>query len=146
MPKKVLKVIKVQATGGAATPAPPLGPALGQAGVDIGKFVSQFNGKTSDRKGQLLPVQITVYEDRSFTFKVKSPPASVLIKQELQLEKGSGEPSKSQVGTLTRNQLEKIAKVKMEDLNARDLASAMKIIAGTARSMGVTVEAYSSLS
>lgn len=140
MAKKVLKVIKVQATGGTATPAPPLGPALGQAGVDIGRFVSQFNEKTSDKKGQLLPVQITVYEDRSFTFKVKSPPASILIKQELGLEKGSSEPNKNKVGTLTRNQLEKIARVKMEDLNARDLPVAMKIVAGTARSMGVTVE------
>lgn len=143
MAKKVLKIIKVQATGGAATPAPPLGPALGQASVDIGKFVSQFNEKTSEKKGQLLPVQITVYEDRSFTFKVKSPPASILIKQELGLEKGSGEPNKNTVGTLTRSQLEKIAKAKMEDLNARDLPAAMNIVAGTARSMGVTVEGLS---
>lgn len=140
MAKKVVKVIKVQAMGGAATPAPPLGPALGQAGVDIGKFVSQFNAKTSDRKGQTLPVQITVYEDRSFTFKVKSSPAAVLIKQELKLEKGSGEPNKNKVGTITRKQLEKIAEVKMADLNARDLPAAVNIIAGTARSMGVTVE------
>ena len=109
MAKKVVKVIKVQAMGGTATPAPPLGPALGQAGVDIGGFVSKFNEKTKDKKGQLLPVQITVYEDRSFTFKVKSPAATVLIKQELKLEKGSGEPNKVKVGTITRKQLEKIA-------------------------------------
>lgn len=140
MAKKVLKIIKVQAKGGAATPAPPLGPALGQAGVDIGKFVSQFNEATKEKKGQTLPVEITVYEDRSFTFKVKSPPASVLIKLELKIEKGSAEPNKNKVGTLTRAQLRKIAEVKMEDLNARDIASAMQTIAGTARSMGVLVE------
>src|SRR3989338_8530672 len=140
MAKKVVKVIKVQAMGGTATPAPPLGPALGQAGVDIGVFVSKFNEKTQDRKGQLLPVQITVYEDRSFTFKVKSPPASTLILQELKLEKGSGEPNKNKVGSLTRAQLEKIAEAKMTDLNARDIAAAVNIIAGTARSMGVSVE------
>ena len=140
MAKKVVKVIKVQAMGGNATPAPPLGPALGQAGVDIGKFVSQFNEATKDRKGQTLPVQVTVYEDRTFTFKVKCPAASALIKQELKIEKGSGEPNKSKVGSLTRKQLEKIAEMKMVDLNARDLEAAMKTIAGTARSMGVLVE------
>ena len=140
MAKKVVKVIKVQAMGGTATPAPPLGPALGQAGVDIGGFVSKFNEKTKDKKGQLLPVQITVYEDRSFTFKVKSPAATVLIKQELKLEKGSGEPNKVKVGTITRKQLEKIAEMKMADLNARDMDAAAKIIAGSAKSMGLTVE------
>jgi len=140
MAKKVVKVIKVQAMGGTATPAPPLGPALGQAGVDIGGFVSKFNEKTKDKKGQLLPVQITVYEDRSFTFKVKSPAATVLIKQELKLEKGSGEPNKNKVGTITRKQLEKIAEMKMADLNARDMDAAVKIIAGSAKSMGLTVE------
>ena len=140
MAKKVVKVIKVQAMGGTATPAPPLGPALGQAGVDIGGFVSKFNEKTKDKKGQLLPVQITVYEDRSFTFKVKSPAATVLIKQELKLEKGSGEPNKNKVGTITRKQLEKIAEMKMADLNARDMEAAVKIIAGSAKSMGLTVE------
>jgi len=140
MAKKVVKVIKVQAMGGTATPAPPLGPALGQAGVDIGGFVSKFNEKTKDKKGQLLPVQITVYEDRSFTFKVKSPAATVLIKQELKLEKGSGEPNKVKVGTITRKQLEKIAEMKMADLNARDMDAAVKIIAGSAKSMGLTVE------
>ena len=140
MAKKVTKVIKVQAMGGNASPAPPLGPALGQAGVDIGAFVKQFNDQTQDKKGQTLPVQITVYEDRSFTFKVKSPPAAVLIKEELKLKKGSGEPNKEKVGTITKKQLEKIAEIKMEDLNARDLAAAVNIIAGTAKNMGVMVE------
>ncbi len=139
MAKKVVKVIKVQAMGGTATPAPPLGPALGQAGVDIGGFVSKFNAATQDKKGQILPVQITVYEDRSFTFKVKSPAASQLIKQELKLEKGSREPNKNKVGSLTKAQLRKIAEAKMADLNARDIDAAMNIIAGTARNMGVTV-------
>jgi large subunit ribosomal protein L11 len=138
--KKVMKVIKVQAMGGNASPAPPLGPALGQAGVDIGAFVKQFNDSTQDKKGQTLPVQITVYEDRSFTFKVKSPPAAVLIKQELKLKKGSGEPNKIKVGKITRKQLEKIAEIKMADLNARDIDAAVNIIAGTAKNMGVTVE------
>src|SRR3989344_8429002 len=139
MAKRVVKVIKVRATGGAASPGSGLGPALGQAGVDIGGFVSKFNAATKDRQGQLLPVQITVYEDRSFTFKVKSPPASTLILQELKLEKGSGEPNKNKIGSLTRKQVEKIAEAKMTDLNARDVAAAVNIIAGTARSMGVSV-------
>jgi large subunit ribosomal protein L11 len=140
MPKKVVKVVKVMAMGGNASPAPPLGPALGQAGVDIGGFVKKFNDATKDQKGQRLPVVITVYEDRSFTFKVKSPPASELIKQALNLEKGSGEPNKKKVGTINRRQLEEIAKTKMEDLNARDVDAAVRIIAGTAKSMGVMVE------
>ena len=135
-----MKVIKVQAMGGNASPAPPLGPALGQAGGDIGAFVKQFKDSTQDKKGQTLPVQITVYEDRSFTFKVKSPPAAVLIKQELKLKKGSGEPNKIKVGKITRKQLEKIAEIKMADLNARDIDAAVNIIAGTAKNMGVTVE------
>ena len=135
-----MKIIKVQAMGGNASPAPPLGPALGQAGVDIGAFVKQFNDATQDKKGQTLPVQITVFEDRSFIFKVKSPPAAVLIKQELKLDKGSGEPNKVKVGNITRKQLEKIAEIKMVDLNARDINAAIKIIAGTAKNMGVTVE------
>jgi len=135
-----MKVIKIQAMGGNATPAPPLGPALGQAGVDIGAFVSQFNAATQDKKGQTLPVQVTVYDDRSFMFKVKSPPAAVLIKQELKLEKGSGVPHREKVGTIHRKQLEKIAAIKMPDLNARDLDAAVRIIAGTAKNMGVVVE------
>ncbi len=140
MPKKVAKVVKVQAMGGNASPAPPLGPALGQAGVDIGAFVKQFNDATQDKKGQTLPVVITVYEDRSFTFKVKSPPAAVLIKEALKLKKGSGEPNKEKVGKITKKQLEEIAKIKMEDLNANDIEAASRIIAGTAKNMGVTVE------
>ena len=140
MAKKVVKVIKVQAMGGVATPAPPLGPALGQAGVDIGSFVTKFNEKTKDKKGQTLPVVITVYEDRSFTFIVKCPPASLLIKQMLKIEKGSGEPNKQKVGTITQKQLEEIAKMKMSDLNARDIKAAARIIAGTAKNMGVVVE------
>ncbi|HLC75795.1 MAG TPA: 50S ribosomal protein L11 [Candidatus Peribacterales bacterium] len=138
--KKIIKVVKVQAMGGAATPAPPLGPALGQAGVDIGGFVKQFNDQTQDRKGKLLPVVITVFEDRSFTFKVKTPPAASLIKEMIKLEKGSGEANKKKVGKINRKQLEEIAKIKMEDLNANDLDAAVRIIAGTAKSLGVTVE------
>ena len=140
MAKKVAKVVKVQAVGGNASPAPPLGPALGQAGVDIGAFVNQFNAATQDKKGQTLPVVITVYDDRSFDFKVKSPPAAVLIKEKLKLKKGSGEPNKNKVGTINRQQLKEIAEVKMEDLNARDIEAAANIIAGTARNMGVKVE------
>ena len=138
--KKIMKVVKVQAMGGAATPASPLGPALGQAGVDIGAFVKQFNDATQDRKGKLLPIVITVYEDRSFTFKVKTPPAAALIKEMLKLEKGSGEPNKKKIGTISRKQLEEIAKIKMEDLNANDLDAAVRIIAGTAKSLGVVPE------
>lgn len=138
--KKIMKVVKVQAMGGAATPAPPLGPALGQAGVDIGGFVKQFNDQTQDRKGKLLPIVITVFEDRSFTFKVKTPPAAALIKEMLKLDKGSGEPNKKKVGKINRKQLEEIAKIKMEDLNANDIDAAVRIIAGTAKSLGVTVE------
>ncbi len=138
--KKIMKVVKVQAMGGNATPAPPLGPALGQAGVDIGGFVKKFNDATQDRKGQLLPIVVTVFEDRSFTFKVKSPPAAALIKEKLKLQKGSGEPNKVKVGSITRAQLEEIAKIKMADLNANDLDAAVRIIAGTAKNMGVTVE------
>jgi large subunit ribosomal protein L11 len=138
--KKVMKVIKVQAVGGNATPAPPLGPALGQAGVDIGAFVKKFNDQTQDKKGQTLPVVITVYIDRSFSFVVKSPPAAVLIKEKLKLQKGSGEPNKNKVGNITRAQLKEIAEVKMADLNAHDIEAAANIIAGTARNMGVTVD------
>ena len=140
MAKKVTKVIKVQAMGGNASPAPPLGPALGQAGIDIGAFVTKFNEQTQDRKGQTLPVVINVYGDRSFDFKIKSPPAAVLIKEKIKLKKGSGEPNKTKVGTITQKQLEEIAEIKKEDLNARDIKAAAKIISGTARNMGVVVE------
>ncbi|OGJ56110.1 50S ribosomal protein L11 [Candidatus Peribacteria bacterium RIFCSPHIGHO2_01_FULL_51_35] len=140
MAKAIKKVIKVQARGGQANPAPPLGPALGQAGVDINGFCTKFNEQTKDRKGQLVPVEITVYEDRSFSFKLKQPPAATLIMERAKIEKGSGEPNKNKVGKITKAQLKEIAEIKMPDLNATDLEGAMLIIAGSARSMGVTVE------
>ncbi|HVW66852.1 MAG TPA: 50S ribosomal protein L11 [Candidatus Peribacteraceae bacterium] len=140
MAKQVKKVIKVQARGGQANPAPPLGPALGQAGVDIQGFCTQFNAATKDRMGQLVPVQITVYDDRSFTFVTKQPPASELIKEKAKIQGGSGEPNKNKVGKITKAQLKEIAEIKMSDLNTKDIESAMNSLAGTARSMGVTVE------
>lgn len=140
MAKKIKKVIKVQARGGGANPAPPLGPALGQAGVDINAFCTQFNAATLDRKGQLIPIQITVYEDRTFSFITKQPPATALILERAKIEKGSGEPNRTKVGTITEKDLEEIARIKMPDLNAVDLEAAKNIIAGSARSMGVTVE------
>ena len=140
MAKAIKKIIKVQVKGGQANPAPPLGPALGQAGVDIGKFVQQFNEKTKDRMGKTLPVQITVYEDRSFTFIVKQPSASALIFEKAKIEKGSGEPNKNKVGKISKKDLEEIAKIKMPDLNATELEAAMRTLAGSARSMGITVE------
>src|ERR671936_1061482 len=140
MAKKVLTTIKLQATGGQASPAPPVGPALGQHGVNIMEFVKAFNAQTQADAGTVIPVVITVYEDRSFTFVTKSPPAAVLIKQALALEKGSGEPNREKVGRITEAQLRQIAERKMADLNANDLDQAAKIIAGTARSMGVEVE------
>lgn len=139
MAKAIKKVIKVQARGGSANPAPPLGPVLGQAGIDIAGFCSQFNAQTQDRKGQLIPAEITVYDDRSFTFILKQPPASALILERAKLEKGSGEPNKNKVGTITKAQLKEIAEVKMPDLNTDKLDSAMKMIEGTARNMGITV-------
>ncbi len=140
MAKKIKKVIKVQAKGGQANPAPPLGPALGQAGVDIQGFCTQFNAKTKDQMGQVIPVIITVYDDRSFTFVTKQPPASVLIKEAAKIESGSGEPNKVKVGKISPKQVEEIAKRKMPDLNTTDLEAAMRTIEGTARNMGVTVE------
>lgn len=140
MAKKITKVVKARAIGGQAKPAPPLGPVLGQAGVDINGFCTQFNELTKDRMGQVVPIILTVYDDRSFTFVTKQPPASGLIIAAANLKKGSGEPNKNKVGVLTQAQLKEIAERKMPDLNARDLPQAMKIIAGTARSMGVTVE------
>jgi large subunit ribosomal protein L11 len=139
MAKKVLTVIKLQAVGGQASPAPPVGPALGQHGVNIMEFVKAFNAQTQSDTGTVIPVEITVYEDRSFTFITKSPPAAVLIKQALGLDKGSPEPNRDKVATITQAQLEEIATKKMKDLNANDVAAAAKIIAGTARSMGVEV-------
>jgi large subunit ribosomal protein L11 len=137
--RKVLTQIKLQAVGGQASPAPPVGPALGQHGVNIMEFVKAFNAQTQADAGTMIPVVITVYEDRSFTFVTKSPPAAVLIKQALALEKGSPEPHREKVGTITSEQLRQIAERKMKDLNARDIDAAVNIIAGTARSMGVDV-------
>ncbi len=137
--KKVLTQIKLQAVAGQASPAPPVGPALGQHGVNIMEFVKAFNAQTQGDAGTVIPVVITVYEDRSFTFVTKSPPAAVLIKQALSLEKGSAEPHREKVGQITEAQLRQIAERKMKDLNAADVDAAVKIIAGTARSMGVDV-------
>lgn len=140
MAKNIKKVVKVVARGGQANPAPPLGPALGQAGVDIQGFCTQFNAATKDNMGQMIPVVITVYDDRSFTFVTKQPPASELIKGKAKIEKGSGEPNKKKVGTISKKDLEEIAAIKMPDLNTTDLQAAMRTLAGTARNMGVTVE------
>ena len=139
MARKVLTQIKLQAPAGQASPAPPVGPALGQHGVNIMEFVKAFNAQTQGDAGTVIPVVITVYEDRSFTFITKSPPAAVLIKQALSLEKGSSEPYREKVGQITQTQLRQIAERKMGDLNANDVDAAAKIIAGTARSMGVDV-------
>jgi len=141
MAKKILTLIKLQIPGGQANPAPPVGPALGQHGVNIMEFCKAFNAQTADQNGRIIPVEITVYEDRSFTFITKTPPAAVLIKEALNLQKGSSEPNRDKVGRLTQNQVRQIAETKMEDLNARDVEQAMRIVAGTARSMGVEVVA-----
>jgi large subunit ribosomal protein L11 len=137
--KKVLTTIKLQAMGGAASPAPPVGPALGQHGINIMEFCKAFNAQTQQDAGTVIPVEITVFEDRSFTFITKSPPAAILIKQAIGIDKGSGEPNRDKVGTISQAQLKQIAERKMDDLNANDLDQAAKIIAGTARSMGVDV-------
>jgi len=139
MAKKVLTTIKLQAAGGQASPAPPVGPALGQHGINIMEFCKAFNVQTQADQGTTIPVVITVYEDRSFTFITKTPPAAVLIKQAINLQKGSGEPHKDKVGKITESQLRAIAEKKLPDLNANDVDQAIKIIAGTARSMGVEV-------
>ena len=139
MPKKVVKMVKLQVPAGKATPAPPVGPALGQAGVNIMAFVKEFNERTAQQAGLIIPVEITVFEDRSFTFITKTPPAPVLLKKAAGLEKGSGEPNKKKVATLTYAQVEEIAKTKMPDLNAASVETAMSMIEGTCRSMGVTV-------
>ena len=140
MAKKVIGFIKLHVPGGQANPAPPVGPALGQHGVNIMEFCKQFNAKTSDKQGLTIPVEITVYADRSFTFITKTPPAPVLIKRAINLQKGSGEPNREKVGKITRAQLAEIAEIKMQDLNANDIDAAVEMIAGTARSMGVVVE------
>src|SRR5438045_8815495 len=139
MAKKILTLIKLQIPGGQAHPAPPVGPALGQHGVNIMEFCKAFNAQTAQANGRITPVEITVFEDRSFTFITKTPPAAVLIKEALSLEKGSGEPNREKVARITQDQLREIAEKKMKDLNANDIDAASKIIAGTARSMGVEV-------
>ncbi len=140
MAKKVLTLIKLQVPGGAANPAPPVGPALGQHGVNIMEFCKAFNAQTQDQNGRIIPVEITVYEDRSFTFITKTPPAAVLIKKEIGLEKGSGTPNRTKVGTISQAQVRKIAEIKMPDLNCDSIESAMAMVAGAARSMGVEVK------
>ena len=140
MAKKVMKIVKLQIPAGRANPAPPVGPALGQHGVNIMEFCKAFNAQTAQENGRIIPVEITVYEDRSFDFITKTPPAAVLIKETLRLEKGSGEPNRNKVGKLTKDQLRSIAETKMPDLNARDVEQAMKVVAGTARSMGVETD------
>jgi large subunit ribosomal protein L11 len=137
--KKVATVLKLQIPAGQATPAPPVGPALGQAGINIMEFCKQYNAATQQQTGTIVPVEITVFEDRSFSFITKTPPAAVLLRQRAGVEKGSGEPNREKVGTVTRDQVREIAEIKMPDLNANDVEAAMKIVEGTARSMGITV-------
>ena len=139
MAKKIMGSVKLQVKGGQANPSPPIGPALGQHGVNIADFCKAFNAKTQDQMGTVIPVVITIYVDRSFSFITKTPPASVLLKQTAKVAKGSSEPNKEKVGEVTRKQVEEIAKTKFEDLNAYDIDGAVKIIEGTARSMGITV-------
>lgn len=140
MAKKVINVVKLQIPAGAATPAPPVGPALGQAGINIVGFTKDFNARTADQKGMIIPVVITVYEDRSFDFITKTPPAAVLLKKAAKVEKGSGEPNTKKVAKVTKAQVKVIAETKMQDLNAADVEAAMRMIEGTARSMGFEVE------
>jgi large subunit ribosomal protein L11 len=137
--KKIITTLRLQLPGGQATPAPPVGPALGQHGVNIGEFIKQFNERTKDDVGTIIPAEITIFQDHSFSFITKTPPAAVLIKKEAGLAKGSPEPNKEKVGSITTEQVKKIANIKMEDLNAGSIESAMRIIEGTARSMGVVV-------
>ncbi len=139
MAKKVVGYVKLQIPGGQATPAPPVGPALGQRGINIMEFCKQFNARTQDKMGLILPVIITIYSDKSFTFVVKTPPASVLLKKAAGIEKGSSEPKRTKVGKVTRQQIKEIAQMKMPDLNTTDLEAAMRIIEGTAKSMGIEV-------
>ena len=140
MAKKVTGTIKLQIPAGSANPSPPVGPALGQHGVNIMEFCKAFNAKTQDKQGLIIPVIITVYQDRSFSFITKTPPAAVLLKKAIGLDKGSGEPNRNKVGKVTRDQVREIAESKMEDLNANDVEAAMKMVEGTARSMGLIVE------
>ncbi len=140
MAKKVINVVKLQIPAGAATPAPPVGPALGQAGINIVGFTKDFNARTADQKGMIIPVVITVYEDRSFEFITKTPPAAVLLKKAAKVDKGSGEPNTKKVAKVTKDQVKEIAETKMKDLNAADIEAAMRMVEGTARSMGIEVE------
>ena len=139
MAKKVKAVIKLQIAAGKANPAPPIGPALGQHGLNIAEFCQKFNEATKDKAGDLIPVEITVFEDRSYDFKLKTPPVSSLLKKAAGIEKGSGEPNRKKIGKVTRSQLREIAQKKMEDLNTKNIEQAMKIIEGTARSMGIEI-------
>ena len=140
MAKKVVGLIKLALPAGKANPAPPVGPALGQHGVNIMAFCKEYNAKTSDKAGLVIPVEISVYEDRSFTFILKTPPASVLLKKAAGVEKGASQPNKESVGSITQAQLQEIAQTKMPDLNANDIEAAMNIVAGTARNMGIKIE------
>lgn len=140
MAKKEIAQIKLQIPAGAANPSPPVGPALGQHGLNIMEFCKAFNAKTNDQKGMIIPVVITVYQDRSFTFITKTPPASILLLKSAKLNKGSGEPNREKVGTVTKKQVEEIANIKMPDLSAKDLDAAMRSVMGTARSMGIEVK------
>jgi large subunit ribosomal protein L11 len=139
MAKKIIGTVKLQVKGGQANPSPPIGPALGQHGVNIAEFCKAYNARTQDQMGTVIPVIITIYADRSFSFITKTPPASILLKQAAEIAKGSGEPNRVKVGEVTRKQVEEIAKLKFDDLNANDFESAAKIIEGTARSMGITI-------
>ena len=140
MAKKITKVVKLQVPAAKATPAPPVGPALGQAGVNIMAFVKEFNARTAKQAGLIIPVEITVFEDRSFTFITKTPPAAVLLKKAAGIEKASGEPNKKKVATVKRDKVREIATLKMQDLNAGSVEAAMRMVEGTARSMGITIE------
>lgn len=141
MAKKVKVILKLNLPGGTANPAPPVGPALGQHGVNIMEFIQQYNAKTADMKGQMVPALVTIFDDRSFKFELKTPPVSALIKQVLNLKLGSGEPNKKKVGVLTMDQVKTIAEKKMPDMNTTDISSAIKMVEGTAKSMGITIAA-----
>ena len=140
MAKKIMAIVKLQCPAGAANPSPPVGPALGQHGVNIMEFCKTFNARTQDQQGLIIPAVITIYADRSFTFELKTPPAAILLKRAAKIAKGSGEPNRTKVGVVTREQVREIAEIKKPDLNARDIENAMRIVEGTARSMGITVE------
>ncbi len=140
MAKKITAIVKLQCPAGAANPSPPVGPALGQHGVNIMEFCKTFNARTQDQQGLIIPAVITIYADRSFTFELKTPPAAVLLKRAAKIAKGSGEPNRTKVGVVTREQVREIAEIKKPDLNAHDIENAMRIVEGTARSMGITVE------